>query len=242
MTLRSGTKDFRALILEGIPDDLPPMPPHDPTISHAPPRRDVLSAEEQVLAVKNALRYFPPRLHAALAPEFARELGEDGRIYMRRYRPVEYEMRARPIHEYPARSPKAAAIMLMIQNNLDPDLAQHPHELVTYGGNGAVFQNWAQYRMTMRYLAEMTDEQTLVLYSGHPLGLFPSHPEAPRLVVTCGMVVPQFGTPDDYERLAALGVTGIFSDRPDLALATVAGAPAESPARRSVSSRQARLH
>jgi urocanate hydratase len=199
--------DFRTLVAEGIPDEIPPMPLSDPFANHAPARRQVLTRAEKELAVANALRYFPPRHHAALAPEFARELQTDGRIYMRRYRPAGYEMKARPIGEYPARSRQAAAIMLMIQNNLDPAVAQHPEELVTYGGNGTVFQNWAQYRLTMKYLSEMTDGQTLVLYSGHPLGLFPSHADAPRLVLTCGMVIPSRSTPDDYERLAALGVT-----------------------------------
>ncbi len=207
MSARVAARDFRSLIVEGIPDELPPMPPHDPAVDHAPPRPLLLSAEDRELAVRNALRYFPPHLHAALAPEFARELEESGRIYMRRYRPTAYEMRARPIHEYQARCREAAAIMLMIQNNLDPAVAQHPHELITYGGNGAVFQNWAQYRLTMKYLAEMGEEETLVLHSGHPVGLFPSHRLAPRLVVTCGMVVPSFSSPRDYERLAALGVT-----------------------------------
>jgi urocanate hydratase len=200
-------RGFRAWIAEGIPDELPEAPPFDPGVDHAPPRPQVLTDEEKALALRNALRYFPAHLHAQLAPEFARELAADGRIYMRRYRPAGYEMRARPIHDYPARSLHAAAIMLMIQNNLDPAVAQHPHELVTYGGNGTVFQNWAQYRLTMKYLSEMTDEQTLVLYSGHPLGLFPSGPESPRLVLTCGMVVPNHSRREDYERLAALGVT-----------------------------------
>lgn len=194
-------------IAEGIPDALPPMPPWDPEVNHAPPRRQVLSPGERELALRNALRYFPSHLHEALAPEFANELSARGRIYMYRYRPTSYPMKAHPIDAYPARSRQAAAIMLMIQNNLDPAVAQHPHELVTYGGNGTVFQNWAQYRLAMRYLAEMTDEQTLVLYSGHPLGLFPSGPAAPRVVVTCGMVVPNHSTPEDYERLAALGVS-----------------------------------
>lgn len=207
MNPRLATEDFRSLVAEGIPDELPPMPPDDPAVDHAPPRPLLLSPEDRELAVRNALRYFPPHLHRALAPEFARELEECGRIYMRRYRPTAYEMRARPIGEYPARCREAAAIMLMIQNNLDPAVAQHPHELITYGGNGAVFQNWAQYRLTMRYLAEMAEDQTLVLHSGHPLGLFPSDRRAPRLVVTCGMVVPSFASPEDYERLAALGVT-----------------------------------
>ncbi len=203
----AATKDFRALVAEGIPDPLPEPPPFDPAVNHAPRRRQVLSPAERELAVRNALRYFPGKHHALLAPEFARELEEDGRIYIRRLRPTEYAMRARPISEYPARCREAAAIMLMIQNNLDPAVAQHPHELVTYGGNGTVFQNWAQYRLAMKYLSEMTGEQTLVLHSGHPLGLFPSHRDAPRVVVTCGMVIPSHGTPDDYERLAALGVT-----------------------------------
>jgi hypothetical protein len=166
----------------------------------------VLSPGESALALKNALRYFPAKHHRALAPEFARELKEDGRITMRRYRP-HHEMHARPIDEYPARTREAAAIMVMIQNNLDPKVAQHPYELITYGGNGAVFQNWAQYRLTMKYLSEMTGEQTLVLYSGHPLGLFPSHRDAPRVVVTNGMVIPNHSAPSDYERLSALGVT-----------------------------------
>ena len=197
---------FRRAVAEGIPDELPPAPPDAPDVDHAPARRQVLSDSDKGLALTNALRYFPPHLHERLAPEFAAELARDGRIYMRRYRPS-YVMRARPIDAYPARSRHAAAIMLMIQNNLDPGVAQHPHELITYGGNGTVFQNWAQYRLAMRYLAQMTDDQTLVLYSGHPLGLFPSRPDAPRVVVTCGMVVPSHGATDDYERLAALGVT-----------------------------------
>ncbi len=182
MKAATPVRDFKALVAEGIPDELPPHPGSDPSASHAPARRQVLSRAEKELALRNALRYFPPHLHAALAPEFALELETDGRIYMRRYRPAEYEMHARPIDDYPARSRQAAAIMLMIQNNLDPAVAQHPDELITYGGNGTVFQNWAQYRLTMKYLAEMTDEQTLVLYSGHPLGLFPSRPDAPRVV------------------------------------------------------------
>ncbi len=202
-----GRTDFEQSLTQGIPDSLPPLPPDDPSVDHAPPRRQVLTGEERRLALRNALRYFPARHHAELAPEFAEELAQDGRIYMRRLRPVGHEIKARPIDDYPARSRQAAAIMLMIQNNLDPAVAQHPHELITYGGNGTAFQNWAQYRLTMKYLAEMTDEQTLVLYSGHPLGLFPSHPDAPRLVVTCGMVTPNHSAPEDYERLAALGVT-----------------------------------
>jgi len=201
------SSEFARLIAGGIPDPLPDPPAPDPDVDHAPARHQVLSADEKRLAIRNALRYFPSSLHAELASEFAAELERDGRIYMRRLRPTEYAMRARPIDDYPARSRQAAAIMLMIQNNLDPAVAQHPHELVTYGGNGTVFQNWAQYRLTMKYLSEITDEQTLVLYSGHPLGLFPSHPDAPRLVVTCGMVIPNHSSPDDYDRLAALGVT-----------------------------------
>jgi len=199
--------DFRKAIAAGLPDELPELPPDDLAVEHAPPRRQVLSADEKRLALRNALRYFEPRLHGTLAPEFARELERYGRIYMMRLRPTSYPMKARPIDEYPARSRHAAAIMLMIQNNLDPAVAQYPHELITYGGNGAAFQNWAQYRLTMKYLAQMSDEQTLVLYSGHPLGLFPSSRRAPRLVVTCGMVVPNHSSPEDYERLAALGVT-----------------------------------
>lgn len=198
--------EFRDQITRGIPDFLPDPPPDEPGVSHPPARPRVLNEMERRLAVRNALRYFAPALHPALAPEFAHELAVDGRIYMRRFRP-HYEMRARPIAEYPARTPQAAAIMLMIQNNLDPRVAQHPHELITYGGNGTVFQNWAQYLLTMRYLSEMTGEQTLVLYSGHPLGLFPSSPAAPRVVITNGMVVPNHSSRDDYNRLAALGVT-----------------------------------
>jgi len=199
--------DFKRAIAAGIPATVPPMPAVDDGLDRAPARRQVLSMREKQLAIRNALRYFPKHLHAELAPEFARELNTDGRIYMHRLRPSEYEMRARPIDEYPAKCPAAAAIMLMIQNNLDPAVAQHPYELITYGGNGAVFQNWAQYRLTMQYLSEMSEEQTLVLYSGHPLGLFPSHPEAPRVVVTNGMVIPNYSSPQDYERLNALGVT-----------------------------------
>jgi urocanate hydratase len=202
-----GVADFEQAVAAGLPDDLPPAPAYDPAIDHAPPRGATLTPDEKRLALRNALRYLPTRLHERLAPEFAEELKHHGRIYMHRFRPTEYEMLARPIDAYPARCREAAAIMLMIQNNLDPRVAQHPHELITYGGNGTVFQNWAQYRLAMRYLTEMTDEQTLVLYSGHPLGLFPSHRRAPRLVVTCGMVVPNYSSPEDYERLAALGVT-----------------------------------
>ncbi|MBN1947764.1 MAG: urocanate hydratase [Bradymonadales bacterium] len=198
--------ELHQAILSGIPHHLPPMPADEPGINHAPPRPGVLSRTERELSLANALRYFPPSFHQALAPEFAHELATDGRIYMRRFRPT-YAMHARPIDQYPARTPEAASIMLMIQNNLDPAVAQHPHELITYGGNGTVFQNWAQYLLTMQYLAHMTDHQTLVLYSGHPLGLFPASPEAPRMVVTCGMVIPNHSTPADYDRLAALGVT-----------------------------------
>ena len=200
-------QDFARLVAEGLPQRLPQTPPRDPQVSHAPTRAAVLDAAGRRLALENALRYFPREQHRELAPEFAEELERYGRIYMYRLRPTAYEMRARPIEAYPARSRQAAAIMLMIQNNLDPAVAQHPHELITYGGNGTAFQNWAQYRLTMRYLCEMTEEQTLVLYSGHPLGLFPSHPFAPRLVVTCGMVIPNHSSPADYDRMAALGVT-----------------------------------
>ena len=182
------------------------MPAYDNNINHAPKRKDILTAEEKKLALRNALRYFPKEQHAQLAPEFAEELHKYGRIYMYRLRPT-YPMYARPIDEYPHRSEQAAAIMMMIQNNLDPRVAQHPHELITYGGNGAVFQNWAQYRLVMKYLSEMTDEQTLVMYSGHPLGLFPSHKNAPRVVVTNGMVIPNYSKPDDWERDNALGVS-----------------------------------
>ena len=202
MTIES----FKAEIRAGIPDTLPELQPYDQAVNHAPRRKDILIHEEKQLALRNALRYFPRKLHAKLAPEFAQELKDYGRIYMYRYRPS-YEMMARPIDHYPHRSLQAAAIMLMIQNNLDPRVAQHPHELIIYGGNGAIFQNWAQYRLTMRYLSEMTDEQTLVMYSGHTLGLFPSHRDAPRVVVTNGMVVPNYSKPDDWERFNALGVS-----------------------------------
>ena len=200
------TEDFKKAIEQGIPDYLPEPKPYDSSINHAPKRKDILTPQQKQLALRNALRYFPQHLHAALAPEFAEELRRYGRIYMYRYRP-DYEMKARPIDDYPHRSRQAAAIMLMIQNNLDPQVAQHPHELITYGGNGAVFQNWAQYRLTMKYLSQMTDNQTLVMYSGHPLGLFPSHENAPRVVVTNGMVIPNYSRPDDWERGNALGVT-----------------------------------
>lgn len=199
-------KNFHQQIQKGIPAQLPETKPYDATVSHAPRRKDILTPAEKELALRNALRYFNPSLHPALAPEFLQELKDYGRIYMYRYRP-DYAMYARPIEEYPACSKTAAAIMLMIQNNLDPAVAQHPHELITYGGNGAVFQNWAQYRLTMKYLAEMTDEQTLHLYSGHPMGLFPSSASAPRVVVTNGMMIPNYSSPDDLERGNALGVT-----------------------------------
>ena len=199
-------QQFAAEIRAGIPDVLPEVKPYDKDINHAPRRKEILSDDDKKLALRNALRYFPAKFHAQLAPEFAKELQDYGRIYMYRFRPS-YDMYARSIDEYPHRSRQAAAIMLMIQNNLDPAVAQHPHELITYGGNGAVFQNWAQYRLTMKYLSEMTDQQTLVMYSGHPLGLFPSHPNAPRVVVTNGMVIPNYSKPDDWERLNALGVS-----------------------------------
>lgn len=198
--------NFVVEIRAGIPDTLPQPKPYDTGINHAPRRKDILDAEGKRLAIRNALRYFPEKFHAELAPEFAQELADYGRIYMYRFRP-DYEIYARPIDAYPHRSEQAAAIMLMIQNNLDPAVAQHPHELIVYGGNGAIFQNWAQYRLVMKYLSEMTDEQTLVMYSGHPLGLFPSHPSAPRVVVTNGLVIPNYSKPDDWERLNALGVS-----------------------------------
>jgi len=197
---------FAAEISAGIPSSLPEPKQPDQSFSHAPKRKDILSNEEKVLALKNALRYFPKAWHSTLAPEFAQELKDYGRIYMYRFMP-EYEMYARPINEYPAKSQQAAAIMLMIQNNLDPAVAQHPQELITYGGNGAVFQNWAQYLLTMQYLSEMTEEQSLHMYSGHPMGLFPSHPDAPRVVVTNGMVIPNYSKPDDWEKFNALGVS-----------------------------------
>ena len=199
-------QEFQADLRGGIPHVLPELQAYDNSVSHAPKRKDILSAEEKKLALRNALRYFPKELHAQLLPEFTQELKDYGRIYMYRLRP-RYAMHARPINDYPHHSTQAAAIMMMIQNNLDPAVAQHPHELITYGGNGAVFQNWAQYRLTMQYLSEMTDEQTLVMYSGHPLGLFPSHPNAPRVVVTNGMVIPNYSKPDDWERFNALGVS-----------------------------------
>ncbi|WP_345987847.1 urocanate hydratase [Chryseobacterium sp. Chry.R1] len=197
---------FQELIQQGIPSVLPPFKPYETNINHAPKRKEILGKEEKKLALKNALRYFEPKFHAELLPEFREELEQYGRIYMYRFRP-DYEMKARPITEYPGKSEQAKSIMLMIQNNLDYAVAQHPHELITYGGNGAVFQNWAQYLLTMKYLSEMNDEQTLVMYSGHPMGLFPSHKDAPRVVVTNGMVIPNYSKPDDWEKFNALGVS-----------------------------------
>lgn len=199
-------EEFMADIRAGIPNTLPDPQPYDHTVNHAPKRKDILTPEEKKLALRNALRYFPKKFHATLAPEFLDELKTYGRIYMYRFRPT-YDMHARHIDEYPHKCKQAAAIMMMIQNNLDKAVAQHPHELITYGGNGAVFQNWAQYRLVMKYLSEMTDEQTLVMYSGHPLGLFPSHKDAPRVVVTNGMVIPNYSKQDDWERDNALGVS-----------------------------------
>ena len=199
-------KDFKTQILEGIPEKLPELQPYDKNINHAPKRKDILTKEEEKLALKNALRYFDKKHHKTLAPEFLDELKKYGRIYMYRLRPG-YKITARSIEEFPHRSKQAAAIMLMLSNNLDHAVAQHPHELITYGGNGAVFQNWAQYRLTMKYLAEMNDEQTLALYSGHPTGLFPSHKDAPRVVVTNGMVIPNYSSPDHWEKFNALGVS-----------------------------------
>ncbi|WP_295232661.1 urocanate hydratase [uncultured Chryseobacterium sp.] len=197
---------FQEQIRQGIPAELPQPKPYDTTINHAPKRKEILGEEEKKLALKNALRYFEPEFHAELLPEFRAELEQYGRIYMYRFRP-DYEMKARPVSEYPGKSEQAKAIMLMIQNNLDYAVAQHPHELITYGGNGAVFSNWAQYLLTMKYLSEMSDEQTLVMYSGHPMGLFPSHKDAPRVVVTNGMVIPNYSKPDDWEKFNALGVS-----------------------------------
>ena len=199
-------QEFQQSIREGIPAELPAPKAYEPEINHAPKRKDILTKEEKKLAIRNALRYFDPKHHAVLAPEFTEELEKYGRIYMYRFRP-DYKMYAHNINDYPHKSLQAAGIMLMINNNLDYAVAQHPHELITYGGNGAVFQNWAQYRLTMKYLSEMTDEQTLVLYSGHPMGLFPSHKDAPRVVVTNGMVIPNYSKPDDWERFNALGVS-----------------------------------
>lgn len=200
------TMTFQDQLQQGIPAELPSKKPYDPQINHAPKRKEILSDDEKKLALKNALRYFEPKFHAELLPEFKEELETYGRIYIYRFRP-DYEMKARPISDYPGKSDQAKAIMLMIQNNLDYAVAQHPHELITYGGNGAVFQNWAQYLLTMKYLSEMTDEQTLTMYSGHPMGLFPSHKEAPRVVVTNGMVIPNYSKPDDWEKMNALGVS-----------------------------------
>ncbi len=198
--------DFKDQILEGIPDELPAVKAYDKSLNHAPRRKDILDSEEKKLALENALRYFDKKHHKTLLPEFKEELEKYGRIYMYRLKP-DYDFYARPIDEYPGKSIQAKGIMLMIQNNLDPEVAQHPEELITYGGNGAVFQNWAQYRLCMQYLAEMDDNQTLVMYSGHPMGLFPSHPNAPRVVVTNGMMIPNYSKPDDWEKFNALGVT-----------------------------------
>jgi len=199
-------EDFHKLILQGIPEELPTIKAWDSSVNHAPKRKQILSLDEKRLAIKNALRYFPPKHHAVLAEEFAHELKEFGRVYMNRYRP-DYKIYARSIYDFPHKSVQAASIMLMLSNNLDYAVAQHPHELITYGGNGAVFQNWAQYLLTMKYLAEMTDEQTLALYSGHPMGLFPSHNDAPRVIVTNGMMIPNYSSKDDWEKYNALGVT-----------------------------------
>lgn len=206
MPMTPNLNTFKDEILEGIPKELPPLRPFDPSHNHAPKRKAILNAEEQKLALRNALRYFDKKFHPVLIKEFKNELDEYGRIYMYRFRP-HHKIYARPIDEYPAKSKQAAAIMLMIQNNLDDAVAQHPHELITYGGNGGVFSNWAQYRLTMKYLSEMNDEQTLVMYSGHPMGLFPSHKNAPRVVVTNGMMIPNYSQPDDWEKFNALGVT-----------------------------------
>ena len=206
MELKTTSQSFKDQIRQGIPSELPPSRKRNPEYSHAPDRKDILSPAEKKLAIRNALRYFPPAWHAELAAEFKAELEEYGRIYMYRFKPS-YEMYAREISDYPAKSTTAAAIMLMIQNNLDPKVAQHPEELITYGGNGAVFQNWAQYLLTMKYLSAMTESQTLHMYSGHPMGLFPSSPAAPRVVVTNGMMIPNYSKPDDWEKFNALGVT-----------------------------------
>ncbi len=206
MTNNKQNMTFKEQIQQGIPTTLPAPKPYEPNINHAPKRKEILSPDEKKLALQNALRYFDKKDHAVLAPEFLDELNTYGRIYMYRLRP-DYEMKARPISEYPGKSEQAKAIMLMIQNNLDYAVAQHPHELITYGGNGAVFQNWAQYLLTMQYLSEMTEEQTLVMYSGHPMGLYPSHKDAPRVVVTNGMMIPNYSKPDDWEKFNALGVT-----------------------------------
>jgi urocanate hydratase len=200
------SSEFKKQISQGIPDKLPPVKAYDSSLNHAPKRKDILKPDEKKLAVRNALRYFDKKHHAVLSKEFAKELKEYGRIYMYRFRP-DYKIHARHINEYPHKSKQAAAIMLMLQNNLDYAVAQHPHELITYGGNGSVFQNWAQYLLTMKYLAEMTDSQTLAMYSGHPMGLFPSHKDAPRVVITNGMMIPNYSKPDDWEKFNALGVT-----------------------------------
>lgn len=205
--MTGGFEGLRKYLAEGIPKSLPPLPDWDESVDHAPPRRQILNGKEKRLALRNALRYFPEEHHAVLAPEFLNELETFGRIIMWRYRPTEYEMRAHPIGAYPAQTVQAASIMLMIQNNLDPAVAQFPHELITYGGNGSVFQNWAQYRLVMHYLSTMSEHQTLVMYSGHPMGLFPSHKDAPRVIVTNGMVIPNASSQDNYERMNALGVT-----------------------------------
>jgi len=197
---------FAEEIKQGIPEQLPPIKVYDPTVNHAPKRKKILTSEETKLALRNALRYFDSKHHATLLPEFSQELETYGRIYMYRFRP-EHKIYARPIEEYPGKCEQGKALLLMIQNNLDQAVAQHPHELITYGGNGAVFQNWAQYRLVMKYLSEMTDTQTLVMYSGHPMGLFPSHKDAPRVVVTNGMMIPNYSRPDDWEKFNALGVT-----------------------------------
>jgi len=199
-------KEFQQAVLQGIPSELPQTKEYDKTINHAPKRKDILSEDEKKLAIKNALRYFDKKHHEVLAKEFKQELVDYGRIYMYRFRP-DYQITARKISDFPHKSTQAAAIMLMLSNNLDYAIAQHPHELITYGGNGSVFQNWAQYLLTMKYLATMTDEQTLVMYSGHPMGIFPSHKDAPRVIVTNGMVVPNYSKPDDWEKFNALGVS-----------------------------------
>ena len=206
MSANNDLSNFQREIMEGIPSQIPQAKPYDTSVNHAPKRKDILTRDEKKLALKNALRYFPAEQHAALAPEFAKELEDYGRIYMYRFRPS-YKITARSIYDFPHKSVQAAAIMLMLSNNLDHAVAQHPHELITYGGNGAVFQNWAQYRLAMQYLSQMTDEQTLVLYSGHPMGLFPSHKDAPRVVVTNGMVIPNYSSKDHWEKFNALGVS-----------------------------------
>ena len=205
-TIKNSTMTFKEEILAGIPNELPQTKTYDPQVNHAPKRKKILSPEEEILAYRNALRYFDPKHHATLLPEFKHELETYGRIYMHRFRP-DYKIYARPIQEYPGKSTQAKAIMLMIQNNLDHAVAQHPDELITYGGNGGVFSNWAQYRLVMQYLAQMTDKQTLAIYSGHPMGLFPSHKDAPRVVVTNGMMIPNYSKADDWEKFNALGVT-----------------------------------